>query len=167
MSRFSEEFKDALSAWIKYTMSLLEMQDWRINLIDAPADLASEDGSSNTAASIKLVYGQRLAELRLSWLFFDTSRERQEHILIHEICHIYSEGIDSVIQNGPEALMGKPAYTIFFENYKLSMEIMTDTFANVLHWFLADMPVFTSLFDAVMLAELGGPVVDTSPPPEE
>lgn len=165
MSRFSEEFQDALSAWIKYTMSLMEMQDWRINLVDEPADLG--EGSKNTAASITIIYGQKLAELRLSWHFFDTSRERQEHILIHELCHIYADGIDSVVSNGPDVVMGMPAYTIFYENFKVQMEVMVDTFASVLQWFLSDMPIFTGLFDAVMVAELGGPVVDTSPPLEE
>lgn len=118
--------RKALSDFFTFVLDQLELGSWRITLLD------EHPPSTDAAASISAIYGRPLAELRLQQGFFDLDLDHIEHYLIHEACHLFSEGIDTVVQNGPESLMGKPAFTMFFEGYKAQMEMMTDRLAYVL-----------------------------------
>lgn len=124
-SAFTNRQKKALSNYVTHVLKQLELSDWRINLSDDPPE------HGDAGASITSTYGRQLATLNLPNGFFDDDLTKIEHYLIHEICHLYSEGIDNVINNGPEILMGKPAFTVFFEAYKVAMEYMTDKLAYV------------------------------------
>jgi hypothetical protein len=118
-----------LGEYVTFVLGWLELGHWRIKLLDEPCD-------EDAGASIEVIYGQYLAQIKLQVGFFELPLAKMEHYLLHELCHLYSEGIDTVVRNGPDVIMGKPAYTMFYEAYRAQMELMTDQLAYVVHEFL-------------------------------
>lgn len=147
--RFTQAFKNALSEYTSHLLRMFELTDWRVILLDAPAE------GTDVMASIAAVYGQKYANLRLCHDWFDYHLDKQEHALIHEVCHLFSEGINNVIDNGPEILMGKPAFTMFNDQYRVQMELMTDQLAHCFQWFLKGGPEYDRLLAAVDKASRG------------
>lgn len=146
--RFTEPFKVALADYCAHVMRLLEMNDWRLTLLDElPAN-------GQAAASIECIYGRRVADLRLEQHFADNAPDKQQHYIVHEIVHLLTDGIDNVIENGVETLIGRPAYTVLHEAWDVQVEYLTDHLAYVLVD-LMDGPNSQRLWENVLRAERG------------
>ena len=118
---------------MNYLQEHLNLINWEIQLNHEPADLDGFFG-----ASIKPTYGRKVAVLRLCHDFFSYPVETMEHFLTHELCHLLSADVDDVIDNGPEELMGKPAFTIFESSYRMHNERMVDHIAVFVQQLLSD-----------------------------
>lgn len=134
---------------------LLELADWRVILCDEHVE------SPNAAASMKVIFGRKLGELRLAKDFWDNDLEHIEHYLIHEMCHLLSDPLDSVIEGGVEILIGKPAFTVLSEQWTVQLEIMTDTLAYAFQYLMSGGPEYDRLLQAIDCVRLG-----ELPPPE-
>lgn len=145
-ARYSKQFTKALGAYVSYLQDMLEVRDWRIRLCPEPSE-------GESAASIKCVYGRRTAELRLSADFFDQPPDDQRHYIIHEIVHITTDGLDNVIENGVETLIGKPAFTVLHEAWNVQLEYLVDHMAYVVEGLIDGGKVGTPLWAAVIAAE--------------
>lgn len=148
MSRFSQEFLDAVGEWVTHVATWLEIRDWEIVLQDAPPD------NETAAAECLCEYGKKRAELRLCWDFFEFKPERQEHYLLHEICHIVNDPSLKVVDHSalPE-LLGMPTWRVFQENYRQAMEVVNDTWTVIVKMFFKDGTVYHELFDKIIQAE--------------
>lgn len=155
MNRFSEPFKTALGEYCTHVLRLLEMDNWRLTLID------DFPPSADAAAEIRCIYGRRVGEMKLQQGFFDDSSEQQQHYVVHEIVHMMVDGIDNVIENGVETLIGRPAYTVLHEAWNVQVEYLVDHLAYVLVD-LMDGPNSIGLWENVLRAERG-----EDPLPEE
>lgn len=127
--RFNLTQTKALAGYLDYVLRVFELGDWRVHFVDEQP----EGPSGDNAATVTVIYGRRVAELRLMNRFFDEPVEKIEHYLIHEMCHLFSEGLDSVRANGPALIMGASAAQIFDEQFRVQLELMTDKLAYVLH----------------------------------
>lgn len=145
--RFSELFKQAIDDYISYLQLVLEIQDWRIVL------LAEYPDGTDVSASIKCVYGQRIAELHLAKGLFDEEPERQRHVIVHELVHILTDGCDNVIDNGLDILLGKPAFTVLKEAFDVQIEYLTDHLTYVINELLDGRPNHDRRWENVLRAE--------------
>lgn len=131
---FNEEQVLAVSGYVSYLLEQLNLGAWEIRLAQEPSDTYNV----NAGASIKPVYGRQSATLRLAHDFFDNSLKDIEHYLTHEVCHLLMAQVDDVIDNGPETLMGKPAFSIFRESYIMNLERAVDNIAKAVGELLSD-----------------------------
>lgn len=136
MKIFTQEQIKAVSDFVTYLLEQLDMQQWEISLQHYPANIES----ANAQGSIKAIYGRNKASLFLAHDFFTHSIEDIEHCLIHEVCHLLSTHVDDVIDNGPETLMGKSAFTMFYQSYNMASERMTDHLATIIRSLLDNGP---------------------------
>lgn len=136
MKLFTQEQVDAVGQFVRYLEEQLDLQQWKIVLQHEPANI----DSPQAGAAIKPIYGRNTASLFLAHDFFTYSIEDMEHYLIHEMCHLLSTHVDDVIENGPETIMGKAAFTIFHQSYLMASERMTDHLAVVIKRLIADGP---------------------------
>lgn len=147
VNRFSELFTRALGAYITHLQAMFEIQDWRIELLGTYPD------TTDAAASMKCIYGQRLAQLALSKEFFDYPSDRQRHYIVHEIVHVITDGCDNVIENGLSTVMGMPAFTVLQEAWRVQVEYLTDHLTYAFVDLLVDGPKHDRLWENVLRAE--------------
>lgn len=121
--RFTDLFKKALAEYVTYLQAILEISDWRIELLGTYPD------GDDAAAMIKCTYGQRVAQVSLCKDFFEYDGDRQRHYLVHEIVHVLTDGCDNVIENGLSILLGMPAFTVLQEAWRVQVEYLTDHLA--------------------------------------
>lgn len=131
---WSEAQVSSVDGYVSYLLEHLNLSDWEVVLNHEPADM----GNSSAGASIAPTYGRKTATLKLCLEFFTFPVQRMEHFLTHEICHLLSAHLDDVIDNGPEQLMGKPAFSIFHHSYVMHNERMIDHIATFVQELLAD-----------------------------
>lgn len=129
-------------------LHLLELDNWRLALLEGfpPAE--------DAAAEIKCIYGRRVAEMKLQQDFFDYKPEDQQHYIVHELVHILVDGLDTVIDNGVDILIGKPAFTVLHQAWLLQVEYLVDHLAYVFVD-VFDGPNSARLWENVLRAERG------------
>ena len=145
--RFGKRFKSALGEYVTYLLDMLEIRDWRIRLDSTPPD------DVECATAIKCVYGRRTAGIKLSRDFFDFPPDDQRHYIVHELCHVLTDGLDNVIENGVESLIGKPAFTVLVEAWHVQLEYLTDHLAYIVEGLIAGGKRGDRLWKAVIAAE--------------
>jgi hypothetical protein len=145
-NRFTPLFKQAIGNYVSYVQLVLELQDWRITLLAAYPD-------GDAAASMKCVYGQRLGELALCRDFFEFEPDRQRHYIVHELTHILTDGCDNVIENGLDEILGKPAWVVLREAWRVQVEYLTDQLTYVIVDLMTEIPRHDRLWENVLRAE--------------
>lgn len=148
MNRFDETFKTAIGEYVSYLQIILEIQDWRITLLGTYAE-------GDAAASIKCVYGRRIAELALAKEFFEFPAEQQRHYIVHELVHVITDGCDNVIENGLDEILGKPAWVVLRETWRVQIEYLTDQLTYVVNELLDGRSNHDRLWQNVLRAEQG------------
>lgn len=151
--RFTDLFKTALGEYITYLQEVLEIRDWRIEL------LGTYPYSTDAAASMKCIYGQRLGSLALAKDFFDNTPARQRHYIVHELAHVITDGCDNVIENGLDVLLGRPAFTVLQEAWRVQLEYLTDQVTYIVDDLLDGRPVHDRLWGNVLRAEQDEPPI--------
>lgn len=145
--RFTDEFKEAIADYIAYLAQTLEISNWRIILDDGyPAE-------DDVAAQIGCTYGRRVATLQLAKDFFSAPAEKQRHYLIHEVVHVMTEGMDNIIENKLDELIGKPAFTVLHEAWAVQVEYHVDQLAYIIEDLIADIPQHKLLLDVLIASE--------------
>lgn len=148
--RFSQLFKDALAGYVSYWLEHLELVGWRIQLQTDPPD------SSGAAASMRCVYGRRVGELCLASDFFEYKPDLQRHYLVHELVHVLTDGCDNVIaEGGLDVLLGRPAFAVLSEAWRVQVEYLTDHLAYVVVDLVLGFPRHDRLWANVLRAEQG------------
>lgn len=148
MSRYSPQFKKAITAWLNHVMPFMGISAWEINLLESPPS------SDDAGACIDCIYGRKVANLELSLDFYSFPRHTQEHYLIHELVHVMFNAIDDVIDHSNlETIMGKPAQIVFTANYNTAMEGVVDQVAETIRSMFTGGRNYKRLFDAVIEAE--------------
>lgn len=145
--RFSETFKQAIGSYVSYLQIVLELQDWRITLRGEYPD------GGDAAASMKCVYGQRVGELSLARDFFTFEPDRQRHYIVHELAHILTDGCDNVIENGIDEILGKPAWVVLREAWRVQVEYLTDQVTYIVVDLVTGIGRHDRLWENVMRAE--------------
>lgn len=144
--RFSDLFKKALADWVTYLQVILEIQDWRIELLGT---YPTEDA----AASMKCIYGQRVGSLSLAKDFFEFEPHKQRHYLVHELAHVLTDGCDNVIENGLDVILGRSAFTVLREAWVVQIEYLTDQITYIVDELLDGRANHDRLWTNVLRAE--------------
>lgn len=147
---YTHAFREALSEWITWMCQVLEIQDWRVTLVDGHPD------TQTAAASMTCIYGKRHAELRLAEDWLTYTEEQWIDYLTHELCHIVIDPMDSAVHNaGLEDLLGKPAWTVFSNRFTEALENVNDHWAKCVVWMISDFPTHVKLWANVVRASNG------------
>lgn len=112
----------------------LGLRDWTIVLMFEPTD-DEEDG-----ASCGIIYGRRLAEIRLGKDFASITPDKQQHFLVHELLHIHLDPLTSLIEATMPDLIGKAGWTILDEAQRERTEHAVDALAAAVAPLLTPMP---------------------------
>ena len=148
MLRFDERFLEAFGQYTTYIMEMMEIKDWRVKLVDDPPD------GEDAAASVKCIKGRRNATLRLCMDFFDYPSEDQRHYLIHELCHIFNDGLDKISETVMAGL-SMSAYSQFEAAWIIALENHTDQLAYVIGELVEGYSRHDRLWANVIRAERG------------
>ncbi len=113
----------------------MELRDWRICLLPEPAE-------DDSCGQIKVIYGRKVAEMRVNSRFREYTLENQRDTIIHELVHCHLESPCNMVQNDLEALLGSATDGVFWEGYKRQMEYAVDALAKAIakHLPLIDWP---------------------------
>jgi hypothetical protein len=117
----SDKQRDYWKQYIKALASALGLLQWRIRLLDDPAD----DG---LMASCQVVRGRRVACLKLAsdWLEYDA--EQQRHAIIHELLHVWIEPVLITVEAASEA-MKHATFKVLYHNTDMQSEYAIDGIA--------------------------------------
>lgn len=103
----------------------MELAGWRIRLEqDYPE-------SADAAAQIHCVYGKKFAQLWLRKDFFDNPFETASQYLVHELCHLYADPCDKLVETLATPL-GTFAHGAFVAAFNMQSELMVDTIAHAI-----------------------------------
>lgn len=124
-SPWTEAQFDAVATFIEKAKPYLELRDWRFLLMDDHPD------DDKAAASVLQVEGRKLVELRLARDFFtdEFSDKQRTHFLIHEMCHLFTFGLDHTFEKTGKDWLPANTYDALCEIWNNQVEILTDTLA--------------------------------------
>lgn len=76
--------RQRFAPYLRRLADLLALKDWRAEIIGRPA-------ADHAIATVDLIYGRKLMQLRLSEDFLAASPEDQRHTVAHELIHCHLE----------------------------------------------------------------------------
>lgn len=117
--------RQRIQDFIQHVLPLLEMADWRIKLSD-------EQPPDDCYAVVRPVEGQKIAHIEICAEFFDLDDRTRRRVLLHELAHCLSRDATQIMQNALPGLLGQPTFSALWEPYRLAVEVMTDTLAQIL-----------------------------------
>ena len=115
---------DDVQKVLTHYVSLLGLQEWTIDIADAPPD-------ENRMASIEITYGRRLALLSLAPDWREWKTESLCHTIIHELLHIHLDPIERPIIN-LEGHLSIALQAFAFQTQRDAIEHVVDYLATVL-----------------------------------
>lgn len=112
------------------------LRDWTISITsDEPSaeELGARGGGVPVAAQNSGV-GRKECELFFSEAFFedDYGDDQRRETVVHELIHAHMTGMWHMIYYDLEDHMNPPAYAVFHDSFRRSMEYATDALAEAL-----------------------------------
>lgn len=117
--------RKALGRYIRHVADLMELHDWRLHLQDEP----SEDDCN---AQTRLIYGRKVAEIKVAEGFRFIEPERIRQTVIHELVHCHFAAISNQVGNDLGEPLGKQAADLFYEAWLRNFEYGVDATAAAL-----------------------------------
>ncbi len=103
----------------------LKLSQWSVKVdFDKPAN-----ASNDAQVSIDNHYDNATVLLSSAWA--DWTREYTNLTLVHELLHLHERDVEEAIRS-VEGLVGRPAYTLYWDRYKHEREGLVDRLAAVL-----------------------------------
>lgn len=103
----------------------MELTGWRIVLQDGyPA-------AADAAAQINCIYGKKFAQLWLAKDFFTYPFESAAQYLVHELCHLYADPCDKLVE-ALQVPLSLHSYEMFVSAFNMLSEVMVDTIAHAI-----------------------------------
>lgn len=116
-----------IGKYIRCLADCTSLRDWSFTLFHEP--LPEESGAF---ATVKPVYGRKIAEITLCNNFVDLDPDKQRHILVHELIHCHFDMCDNFFENVLQQLVGIQVYKTAFADYRQWMEFGVDAMAEAL-----------------------------------
>lgn len=117
--------RKTLCRYIRWVANELELRDWTIELLRAPAP-------ADSLGYVHITYGRKLAEIRLSSDFRTRHPEDQRHTIVHELVHCHLESAHNMIFNDLEEFLGKQTDQVFYNGFKRQVEYGVDALASAI-----------------------------------
>jgi hypothetical protein len=112
------------SSYLLTLQDLLELRDWRIVVMDEPAD-------EGLVAYITPVPGQKVAYLELAPDFADGPPEMRRHTLVHELLHCHFHEMQAIVDRSAP-LVGQIAGPILSGEHRNFLEHAVDAVATAI-----------------------------------
>lgn len=113
---------EELGRYVRWMANDMGLRDWWFDLKwDVPR---REDGAEHmdAGASIKPIYGKKLALLWFSRDFRDEPPDRQRVWVCHELLHCHFDTIDTLTSNELQTHLGEIYYQAWYPAMKLAIE---------------------------------------------
>ena len=78
--------------YVRLLADKMRLKDWEV-------EISSVQPSQDADASIKCVFGRKLAVIRLSDTFLESKPEEQRHTIIHELTHCHYAACNEIAEN--------------------------------------------------------------------
>jgi hypothetical protein len=111
--------------YLRVLADLLALRDWTVRLDVGPME---DQGRS---AEVDLLYGRRIANVKVPLGFFGASAEERRHALAHELLHAHLNPSRNVLDNA-RSILGQPLYDLMHATMTDSIEYATDAIADAL-----------------------------------
>jgi hypothetical protein len=133
--------RKALGRYCRELADRLELRDWTINIEHAELGNAGTDGE-RTLADVDTTTGRKLVQVRVCSDFRAFDREKQRHVLVHELVHVHLAALQEQCEYDVADLIGKPADAVFCRSFRRNLEYAVDALASALakHQPLIDWP---------------------------
>jgi hypothetical protein len=116
--------------YLLYLRADMGLGHWRLELsAHTPAEEHPE--AHNAMGYVIPVDGRYIAWMYLAGDFPEVSPFKQRHILVHELCHLYTRDSLVVVETGFKQL-GEPVYNSLWAVYKEQMEYQVDEIARTM-----------------------------------
>jgi hypothetical protein len=123
---FTPEQRRAIASYVRWVADTMGFRDWLFELeYDPPPN-------SNTMAMIQPVYGRKVATIWFQRNFAELEPEKARHAIIHELAHVLTDPITSVLENTGPKLLGSLVWPVLWEATKERSELATDHIADIL-----------------------------------
>jgi hypothetical protein len=120
-----------LTTYIRTAADEMGLRDWRIELLDEPCD---EDCN----AQVRLIYGRKVATVRVSGDFRCFDLERIRRTVVHELVHLHFAAMTNQVEHDLDGHLSKQALDIFFSAWARDFEYGVDAIATA---FAVHMPL--------------------------
>ena len=115
--------RDRLGTYIRDMANRIGLRDWLIELSnDRPDD-------DNCAADVDVVYGRKVAVIRMAPSWSSEKPESLRATVAHELIHCHMNPMRNVLDNVQHAL-GQPVYTTAYNALTDHIEYATDAIAT-------------------------------------
>lgn len=123
--RLKKRDRKALGRYIRQVADLMELHDWHLHLMREPCD---EDCNAQT----RLIYGRKVAEIRVVEGIRLMEPERIRQTITHELVHCHFAAISNQVAIDLPEHLGKQAAEIFYEAWLRNFEYGVDAIAAAL-----------------------------------
>jgi hypothetical protein len=121
---------DRLKLYVWYLRDEMGLSGWRVVLgHHTPAE--EQDEAHMAMGYVVPVEGRYIAWVYLSNDFPEAEPDKQRHILVHELAHLYTRDALTVVETAFKQL-SEPAYNIAWPMYKEAMELQVDEIARTM-----------------------------------
>ncbi len=120
----TEDQWQSLERYVRQVADGLRLRDWTVNVErDAPEN-------PDAGGSVRIIYGRKLAYIRVCSDFASYTPQEQRHTVIHELIHIHLEPACNIVLNDVREYLGRAADDLLWSGFKRSMEYGVDGLAD-------------------------------------
>lgn len=126
----STEARDRARYWLAYVRLLAD----EMGLSDWSFEIEVEPAPDEVSACIRCVPGRRYAIIRLSSTWEKKLPEEQRNGVAHELIHAHLARANDLAdsEGALPTLLGRPAWTAFYQGFELALEDGVDALATVI-----------------------------------
>lgn len=114
-----------LETYVRDLADRMGLRDWAMVMKRDPPD------EESSGAQIEVIYGRKLAWIRVCKDFAEQHPQSQRQYLTHELVHCHIDRTDSVMRS-LESVLGLAAFKVLESNHHLAVEDATDALAEVI-----------------------------------
>lgn len=115
----------ALGQYIRWIADEIGLRDWTLHLLDETAD---EDCNAQT----RLIFGRKLASIRVATEFRELEPERIRQTIVHELVHCHFAAATNQVEHDLSEHLGSQASNLFFAGFLRNLEYGVDAVAGAL-----------------------------------
>lgn len=115
--------RKALGEYMRNIADVMGLRDWTLNLLHEPCD-------DDCNAQVRLIYGRKVADIRVSEAFRSFDPERIRRTVVHELIHFHFAACSNLIEHDLSGHLSKQALNIFFSAWVRDFEYGVDGLAT-------------------------------------
>jgi hypothetical protein len=115
--------RKALALYIRSTADQMGLRDWDFNLLREPCD-------DDCNAQCRVIYGRKLADIRVSEHFREFDPARIRRTVVHELVHFHLAAATNSVEHDLDGHLSGQANGLFYSGWLRNLEYGVDGIAT-------------------------------------